>query len=198
MLFKIESYGYTMTDLIYDWQTGKKSVEVRFLFTQRRKAEREEGPPPILLLFIGYSKSSLSSLPNGKYIEGYPGSFSTSFRQLFHRFFVLTYASDPYLKWNSFLDVHIFCDAPMTITTIRKIEREKVPHTPPRDRNIAYPRSDTWRDIQGPFLRHSDIISHQREPLPGLSPQANIAITHYLSPIPSLPLSAFCVCWMDG
>jgi hypothetical protein len=36
MLFKIESYGYTMTDLIYDWQTGKKSVEVRFLSTEKK------------------------------------------------------------------------------------------------------------------------------------------------------------------
>ncbi len=48
MLFKIESYGYTMTDLIYDWQTGKKSVEVRFLSTERRKAKREEGSPILL------------------------------------------------------------------------------------------------------------------------------------------------------
>jgi hypothetical protein len=48
MLFKIESYGYTMTDLIYDWQTGKKSVEVRS-FPQREGKEREgkqrRGPP---------------------------------------------------------------------------------------------------------------------------------------------------------
>jgi hypothetical protein len=39
MLFKIESYGYTMTDLIYDWQTGKKSVEVRFLSTEKKSKE---------------------------------------------------------------------------------------------------------------------------------------------------------------
>ncbi len=44
MLFKIESYGYTMTDLIYDWQTGKKSVEVRFLSTEKENRKREGTP----------------------------------------------------------------------------------------------------------------------------------------------------------
>ncbi len=66
MLFQIESYGYTMTDLIYDWQTGKKSVEVRFLFTERRKAKREEGSPILLQFTVG--GCSKPSLPNERYI----------------------------------------------------------------------------------------------------------------------------------
>jgi hypothetical protein len=80
MLFKIESYGYTMTDLIYDWQTGKKSVEVRFLSTERRKAERERRGRSYSCYLGGDSKSSL---PKGEIHRGISRSFSASFRQLF-------------------------------------------------------------------------------------------------------------------
>ncbi len=61
MLFKIESYGYTMTDLIYDWQTGKKSVEVRFLSTEKKSIES-------ILGYLG--GDSKSSLPKGEIHRG--------------------------------------------------------------------------------------------------------------------------------
>ena len=56
-VLEIESYGYTMADLVYDWNDGKKSVQVTFqLSSESQKCQLLCDVVIYLYLFLTPSK----------------------------------------------------------------------------------------------------------------------------------------------